>query len=121
MRFSDDPDIAYALKCYHADDYESDVEFESAGTGRLTVAFRRRTAFEAARGRNPPEDRRGHGIEATYSSAIPQKQTLFYELAIDPRVWHDPRWELYLYGGGEFRRIRPGQLLDAPAGQPVAP
>jgi len=98
-------DFSVALKCYYAHDYRASLEFSSFDLLHLTVSFRSRRAYEAARERDPGEDRVGNSIEATLISADDEQRVLTYEVNLARSYLRTGRNELYYYSDGKFRRL----------------
>jgi hypothetical protein len=97
--------MAYAMKCYHADDYSAQVVFDDNTAATLVVSFRTRSAYDAALGRDPEDDSRGKILDAVLVSEDPAARELTYEIKIKPGYLGQPGNEIYLYSDAAFRRI----------------
>jgi hypothetical protein len=103
----DDPTISYAMVCDFADDYTADARFVDDRQLEVTVTFRRETAFELARYRDPREDARGDDARGTLVDSDAEARTLEYSILLEPDFWDDRRRALFLYSNGAFTRLRP--------------
>lgn len=99
------PEIAYALRCSHAQDYATRVVAGADSALDLIVSFRSRRAFRAALARDTDGIRRGT-LSAELVSSDPDSRVLRYRLTLDPERRAD-YGELLLYGDGRFTRLRP--------------
>jgi hypothetical protein len=93
------------LKCHHADDYTADVEFEGTEVLNLKVSFRTRRAYDAARSRDPSDDREGRFVEAVLASADDRARVLEYKVRLAKGFLRSAGSELYMYSDGRFRRL----------------
>jgi hypothetical protein len=92
-------------KCHHADDYTAEVAILGAESLDLRVSFRTRHAYEAARRREPRDDREGRSVRMVLASSDDEARTLEYRVILPPGFLRDPKNELYLYSDGRFRRL----------------
>jgi hypothetical protein len=97
--------FATGHRCLYADDYRAEAEFTSADVLDLTVSFRTRRAYEAARRRDPRDDQEGDAVRMVLASADDEARVLMFKVILAPGFFRDRRNELYLYSEGRFRRL----------------
>lgn len=97
--------FATGHRCLFADDYRAEVAFTGEDVLDLTVSFRSRRAYEAARGRDPRRDQEGDAVRMVLESADDEARVLSYKVILAPGFFRDRRNELYLYSDGAFRRL----------------
>jgi hypothetical protein len=100
------PEIAYALRCYHAEDYSARAESVDELTIDLTVSFRSQLAFSEALARDPDDAGFGDAVEAELVSSDADTRILRYRLSLDPD-FRAESGELFAYSDGRFTRVRP--------------
>jgi hypothetical protein len=98
-------DFSTGHKCHHAEDYGAEVAFAGEESLDLTVSFRTRRAYEAARRRRPGDDREGRLVRMVMASSDDPMRTITYRVVLPRRFLRDPRNELYVYSDGGFRRL----------------
>ena len=92
----------YGLRCYHADDHTAAATFINPSNVRLTLSFRTRRAYEAARAIDPGEHHRGDAVFVYLESDNEADRTLTYILQISDELRERPGAKLLLYSDGEL-------------------
>lgn len=98
-------EVAYALKCYHAEDYRAEVRWEDPRTLRLEVTFRTRRAYRSALERDAEEDYRGNWLRAVQIDADPRALRVDYRVALNPTVALRGSSTIYLYSDRRLLRL----------------
>lgn len=99
------PEVQYALKCYHADDYSAQAAVEGPETVRLEVSFRTRRAFEAALRRDPEQDGRGGALIASLDWVDPASRRLRYSVRLRRGFRIGRLKALYVYSDGNLELL----------------
>ena len=92
------------IDCHHAEDYAVEATLTGEGVLDLTVRFRSRRAYVAAKSRSPSKDRVGGDVTLVRLDADDSSRTLRYRVILSEEFLGDERNEIYLYSDGGFTR-----------------
>jgi hypothetical protein len=102
-----DADLSAALACDFAETYLAEVAFASARTLEVTVRFRSRRAYEAAKRRDPDDDPFGDLVASVERSADDSALLLRYRVGLAAGFPRGPSDDLYVFSEGRFGRLPP--------------